>query len=108
MRHKRIMAPLSVLLLALGGYVIFYCFKKLKLAAGSTTTVGDDVIVVGYIVTLSTALASCLTSFAARREAVGIRAVPTTALLVCIGALSFWCWLHLSGVVVAYPSVAKP
>jgi hypothetical protein len=105
MQRAHLVVFLCVLMLAVGGYALFYCFEKAKLAAGleGTTTVGGDIIVMVYVATVSTTWMSCLAAFVLRREAFAMRALPITALLVCAGALGFWAWLHLSGIVVSYP-----
>jgi hypothetical protein len=103
----RIISFSSAFLLAASGYAIFYCVAKARDAAGSPTSVGDDVIAIGYAVTFGLALLSSLTVFITRKETVSVRALPAVALLTAIGALSFWSWLHLSGVVVPYSSLLK-
>ena len=108
MSFARIISWSSGLPLAVGGYALFYCIEKARLAAGSTTSVGDEVIVLAYVATLTTTLVSCVAAFIVRREAVLFRALPAAALLSCGLALGFWAWLHLSGVVVAYSSLMQP
>jgi len=103
----RIISFSSAFLLAASGYAIFYCVAKARYAAGSPTSVGDDIIVIGYVATFGMALLSALTVFITRKETVCVRALPTAALLAGIGALGLWSWLHLSGVVVPYSSFMK-
>jgi hypothetical protein len=105
---SRIAAFSSVFLLAVSGYAIFCCIAKVRYAAGSSTSVGDDVIVIGYAATVGTTLLSSLAVFIARNETAALRALPIAALLGGIGALGLWSWLHLSGVVVPYSSLMKP
>jgi hypothetical protein len=107
MSITRIAAFSSAFLLAMSGYTILYCIAKAKYAAGSATSVGDDVIVIGYVATLGTALMSALTVFITRKETVSVRAMPAVALLAATGTLGLWSWLHWSGVVVSYSSLIK-
>ena len=108
MPSARIIAWFSVLPLAVGSYALFYCVEKARLAAGSETSVGDDVIIIGYVATIVGILLSCLAVFIVRHKPVIFRTVPVVALLVCGTAFGFWAWLHLSGVVVPYSSLMKP
>ena len=108
MSFARFVSWSSALPLAVGGYALFYCIEKARLAAGSATSVGDDVIVIGYAATVTATLLSCFAAFFVRREAVLFRVLPTATLLVCGGALGFWAWLHLCGVVVPHSSLIKP
>src|SRR4026209_1678527 len=108
MSITRIAAFSSAFLLAVNGYAIFYCIAKAKYAAGSATSVGDDVIVIGYVTTVGAALLSSLAAFVARKETTPVRALPTAALFTGLGALGLWSWLQLSGVIVPYSSLMKP
>ena len=107
MSFARIIAWSTVVPLAIGGWALVYCIAKARLAAGSSTTVGDDVVVLGYVTTTAATLMSGLATIFVRREPVALRALPVTALLVCGTALGCWSCLHLSGVILPYSATTK-
>lgn len=107
MSFARIIVWSTVVPLAIGGWALVYCIEKARLAAGSSATVGDDVIVLGYVTTTAATLMSGLATIFVRRETVAWRALPVTALFVCGTALGCWAWLHLSGVIVPYSATTK-
>ena len=107
MSFARTIAWSTAVPLAIGGGALVYCIEKARLAAGSSTTVGDDVIVLGYVTTVATTLLSGLATFFVRREPLALRAWPVTALVVCGTALGCWAWLHLSGVILPDSATTK-
>jgi hypothetical protein len=104
MKTTRFVIPLSIVLLALAGYVLFYGCQKIKI---SGSTVGEDVILIGYSLTAITTFLSALAVFAVRSASGFIRSLPIAALILSATSLGFWAWLHLSGIVVAYSSIRK-
>jgi len=107
MAITRLIALASALLLAVGVYAIFYCIEKMRIAADSGTTVGDDVIVIVYVTTVATTLFSSAAVFLTWNQPAACRALPISALMAGLGVLGLWSWLHLSGVVVSYSSIIK-
>ncbi|MFO1457803.1 MAG: hypothetical protein U1G08_00225 [Verrucomicrobiota bacterium] len=104
MNLQRTLYLSSVILTAVACYVVHYCFEKLRRSGSS---VGDDIIVIGYIATLGSTGLSLLGAFLARDTGVRTQALTQTTFVVCLGALGFWTWIHLSGVVVPYSTLEK-
>ena len=63
---KPIIALAAAFLLAVEGYTIYYCVEKVRHAAGSATTVGDDVVSIGYVTTVASTIFSALAVFFTR------------------------------------------
>jgi len=64
---KPIIALAAAFLLAVEGYTIYYCVEKVRHAAGSATTVGDDVVAIGYVTTVASTIFSALAVFFCER-----------------------------------------
>jgi hypothetical protein len=107
MKAQNLIIPLSILLLAVGGYVFSYGCRKIERSAGFGTSVGDDVIVIGYSVPAIATVLSALAVFAVRSLSWSNRSLPIAALVVSAASLVFWFWLHLSGVVIPYSTTLK-
>jgi hypothetical protein len=104
MKSTRFVIPLSIVLLAVAGYVFFYGCQKIKI---SGSTVGDDAIMIGYGLTAITTFLSALAVFAVRSGSCSTRSLPIAALILSATSFAFWAFLHLSGIVVAYSSIRK-
>src|SRR5262245_29494967 len=104
MKSTRLVIPLSIILLSVSGYVFFYGCQKIKISGSS---VGDDVIVIGYGVPAIATILSALAVFAVRSASWFSRFWPVAALILSAASFGFWAWLHLSGIVVAYSTLQK-
>ena len=94
----------SVGLFAAACYVVYYCIGKLQRSGSS---VGDDVIVIGYTVTIGSVGLSLFLTYLSRADGHLTRALCRATSAACVSSLSFWTWIHLSGVVVSYSSIMK-
>jgi hypothetical protein len=104
MKATHFVIPLSILLLAVGGSVFFYGCQKIERSGSS---VGDDVIMIGYGVPAIATVFSALAVFAVRSGSWLSRFLPVAALLVSAASFGFWAWLHLSGIVIPYSATLK-
>jgi len=107
MKAPRFVTPVSILLLAVGCYVFFYGWQKIETSAGFGTSVGDDVVVIGYSVPAITTVLSALAVFVVRARSWSNRSLPLAALAVSAASFVFWLWLHLSGVIIPHSATLK-
>lgn len=71
-------------------------------AAGGTTTVGGDVVVLVYFATCAAFAGSVFAAFAGWRKRSAVRVLLALSLATSAGAVFFWAQLHLSGTVMEY------
>ncbi len=105
MNRQRTLNLCSIILTAAACYVVLYCMEKLHRSGSS---VGDDVLLIGYTATIGSFGLSLLLTYISREDGFFTRALAWAAAVVCTGSLSFWTWIHLSGVVVSYSIITKP
>src|SRR5262245_43251125 len=102
MKPTRLVMPLSILLIAVGASVFYYGCQKIRNPGSS---VGDDVIALGYCIPAIATIISAAAVFTVRSGAWSVRYLPVTALIFSAASFGFWAWLHLSGVVVGYSAL---
>ena len=94
----------SVGLFAAACYVFYYCSGKLQRWGSS---VGDDVVVIGYVVTIGSCGLSLSLTYLSRADGHLTRALSRATSAASVSSLSFWTWIHLSGVIVSYSSIMR-
>jgi len=104
MKATHFVIPLSILLLAVGAYVFIYGSQKIKISGSS---VGDDVIMIGYCVPAIATVFSASAVFVVRSGSWLSRFLPVAALVISVASFAFWAWLHLSGIVTPYSATLK-
>lgn len=100
----RFTIPLSLALAAIGAYALLYCFEVSRrvIPGAIGTSVGDDVVVIGYSVTAIATVIGVWAFAGSLRGSNAARNVSILAVVLCASAFAFWTWLHLTGVLIPY------
>lgn len=97
-----ILGYLTAASLVIAIYSLYFCLEKTLLASSQRVKVGDDIVVIAYLATISTCIVSGATMWLARRDQRLLIAFTRLTFGVCCAAFCFWTILHLSGTVVSY------